>query len=125
MLQKEEWGPESTLAFKGGSKRTGGETEEGTCQGRTSTLQQQGSEPSTVDLEQMGNTGWGCRQRDNLPQSRHVAMRFEIVGQNEPVNFVAAYPLTEVSKVEIKQVFWPNINQLVECIPTKECVCVR
>lgn len=53
-----------------------------------------------------------------------MAMRFEVKGQREAVNSVAAYAPTDSSTPETKQVFWNRLNNLIERIPRKECVYV-
>ena len=55
---------------------------------------------------------------------RLMAMRFEISGQRQAVNFVATYAPTEVATDETKQAFWSSLHDLVQRIPSKECVYV-
>ena len=55
---------------------------------------------------------------------RLMAMRFEISGQRQAVNFVATYAPTEVATDETKQAFWSSLHDLVQQIPSKECVYV-
>ena len=39
------------------------------------------------------------------------------------VNFVVAYAPTDCTKnVELTRIFWPKLEDLVEKIPTKECL---
>ena len=50
-------------------------------------------------------------------------MRVELASKCEAVNFVAAYAPTRCSKdAELKRIFWQKLEDLVEKIPTKECL---
>eukprot|EP00752_Nemacystus_decipiens_P003356 g3103.t1 len=55
---------------------------------------------------------------------RLMAMRFEMTGHREAVNFVAAYSPTDVADASSKQLFWDKLDSLVRRIPAKECIFV-
>ena len=52
-------------------------------------------------------------------------MRFELASKSEAVNFVVAYAPTDRTKdAELKRIFWQKLEDLVEKIPTEECLFV-
>ena len=55
---------------------------------------------------------------------RHImSMRFEVARKCEAVNFVVAYAPTDCTNdAEIKRIFWQKLEDLVQQIPTKECL---
>ena len=68
-----------------------------------------------------------CRSEysSDFVDERLMSMRFEMNGTYDAVNFVVAYAPTEASKdSELKRIFWQKLHDLVERIPTKECLLV-
>ena len=69
-----------------------------------------------------------CRKSVHTHQfsdEHRMSMRFALAGKCEMVNFVVAYAATDCAKhAEIKTNFWEKVEDVVEEIPTKECVFV-
>ena len=52
-------------------------------------------------------------------------MRFELASKREAVNFIVAYAPTDCTKnAKLKCIFWQKLEDLVEKIPTQECLFV-
>ena len=52
-------------------------------------------------------------------------MRFELTGESVGVNLVVAYAPTEANlNAQMKEEFWKKLGNMVEQIPTKECLFV-
>ena len=57
---------------------------------------------------------------------RQIYMRFDLASKCDAVNFVAAYALIDCTKdAELRRILWQKLEDLVEKIPTKECLFVR
>ena len=56
---------------------------------------------------------------------RLMSARFELAGKCGAVHFVVAYAPTACTKdAELKRIFWRELEDFVDQIPTKECLFV-
>ena len=52
-------------------------------------------------------------------------MRFELTGENVAINLVVAYaPTADSPNTQLKEKYWKKLGNMVEHIPTKECLFV-